>query len=478
MALVEMFKYWGYDSLETGTHPDGTPIYDRAIDSADVALFNELLYTSGIDKNYEDCFKIVPGDGLTIIRQPGHASLGGRPALDPNPRTVTLVSGNKYYYVMESNAELEYRMAREGVLLAAETSIPPQRDENHYQIILALIDVPSGVSQITADMITDLRFNDDCCGVITINANYDFEQLLITADDIHDTDTKLIPVKTGGGSLVLRDDGYAKVASANLAALEYIKINGVMTVLDNNDNEILKVYNDRITFGDYTAKRNGRNIDIEYRSEGLSHTGTPESHNVLRQDGLTITDLDNTLNSSSNNTYATLMPTQAGWNTTEIIYTYNNNSISLGSTSITITAKIKGPRNSTSGAAGESFTLALYNLDTNTIISNTETQFRRWGTSAAVNTASWTFNNLAEIGTNNFGLRLYIYDYARTEDMIEKYIYGSDITIEQAFDGEVIGQLTPDGIITSPGGTVQTMMTQAILDNKQDILLLKEGIDI
>ena len=119
-----------------GTHPDGAPIYDRAIDSADVALFNELLYTSGIDKNYEDCFKIVPGDGLSIIRKPGHASLGGRPALDPNPQTVALVAGNTYYYVMESNAEIEYRMAREGVLLAAETSIPPQRDQNHYQIIL------------------------------------------------------------------------------------------------------------------------------------------------------------------------------------------------------------------------------------------------------------------------------------------------------------------------------------------------------
>ena len=180
--------------------------------------------------------------------------------------------------------------------------------------------MPSGATQITEAMITDLRFDSDYCGIITINANYSFEELLITANDIQDTDTKFIPIKTGDGSVVLHNDGsYKSVTADNIQDTDTkfipIKTGDGVTVL-HSDGVYKKVSAsaldtlEHLRIGNYNFVKSGENVDITYDGAGGSRVVYPISHDVASApNGIIFTNLDNALKSSSNHSYLT-----ADWN--------------------------------------------------------------------------------------------------------------------------------------------------------------------
>ena len=154
---------------------DGRPerIYDRAHKAAFQAKINKFDKTSGISPSIEDCFKIVPGDGLSITRLPGTALLDGHFAFLDDPsddlRSETLPEANQvYYYIIRSYVEyspneMQDRCMVEGALMNPDMSTIPMREENIFDLVLAKIEIPADTTQITDDMITDLRGDPVMC---------------------------------------------------------------------------------------------------------------------------------------------------------------------------------------------------------------------------------------------------------------------------------------------------------------------------
>jgi len=380
-------------------------IYDRAKKAEFQAKVNKFDKTSGINPDIVDCFKIIPGDGLSITRSHGEAILDGRHAFPDNPHTETLPEDNQvYYYIIRSYVEynpdpMQDRCMVEGILINPDPSSIPIREASVYDLVLAKIDVPAGTTQITADMITDLRNNADYCGYTTIRANFDVAKARITADMVENTDTHIIPETTGASRESLRHDGS---------------------------------WSDFVQAGIYDFVPDGQNTNIVLSRAVFDNFALPISYTMKSG---TIVDGNNALKPSTNTTYASV----GGAGTVELIYKYDDMPyFDEGSSDIAITVKIKMRNPELMG--GTRLQPSLYNLDTNQPINRPTTVVDISGV-ATVYTYTYNFAAFAELGANNIGFCLY---RATAHDGV--MIYGSDITVTHTINNRIVETITPAGL--------------------------------
>ena len=414
MALTQIDnEYVGFfDSVEFETQGDGIIVWDRAKPSR---FFSDLLtgiFSSGVNPAVDDCFKIIPGAGLSVIRLPGKAFLDGHYTQPPLPRTEQIVEANQvYYYIIRCSVEVTNRCVFEGLLMNPDPAAIPQREENIFDLVLARIDVPAGTTQITGAMITDLRNNDNYCGYMTIHPNINVSVLRITADDVEDTDTRMIPVRTGDRKLSLRQDGTY-----------------------NNDIET-----DHIKIGLYDLYPAGENINITI--SGLTFQPVPKAipSGWRLLEGLDPSLAGNSIASADNTASYDTNPRVGS-----IAYEYRSLYIPADEnpTDINITARVRLRRYTATSAEQGQIEISLYDFGTNAEIPNTARVVTPTNSS---NGEIFTIShNTHEFNITNLGLKLEkAFPYST-------YIYGSDITVTYTANGRIIGQFTPFGIVTSP----------------------------
>ncbi|MHB1151368.1 MAG: hypothetical protein ACYCWE_19510 [Eubacteriales bacterium] len=172
---------------------------NKAQDAAFFARREAALIGNGI---YLDSFTITPGTGLTVTRAPGKAWINGYFCYDDSSATVSLAANATHYYVLRlhlGDGEITEQWLT--------TYTAPVREGNVYDLLLAVVAIPNGTVNITADMITDYRGDNTLCGYAKLQPNVNFSSIIISADDIVDSTSKFIPTKTGSGKMYLRDDG-------------------------------------------------------------------------------------------------------------------------------------------------------------------------------------------------------------------------------------------------------------------------------
>ena len=93
----------------------------------------------------------------------------------PNPATITLTVDvgdtilNRVDVVclrIDKNQSVQEVVIKKGALAASPVYPAPVRDMNYDEIFLAALSVPAGTTELTAALLTDLRLNEEYCGLM------------------------------------------------------------------------------------------------------------------------------------------------------------------------------------------------------------------------------------------------------------------------------------------------------------------------
>lgn len=158
---------------------DGTPVYDRAVDSEHLSNYFALLYTDGVFPNPSTNLQVT-ANGATnqVIVQPGSCNAQGKLAIENTQRTMALQAPDSVYdridsVVIRKNENSDYRNVDLYVLtgIAASNPIPPflTRTSAIYELRIANIFRPKNTSTVTQARVTDTRLNTEECGLVTAN---------------------------------------------------------------------------------------------------------------------------------------------------------------------------------------------------------------------------------------------------------------------------------------------------------------------
>lgn len=146
----------------------------------DVRLYH-IARTTGIFNVTGEDLKVSASGGMNVKISPGYAflltaksAIGGFTYGNTSDVTLTIdiaSSITRYDYISvryvkgSNSCELAYVRGDDG------RPTTPVRNENIYEIILAIIQVPANASAITAGNIIDTRLNETFCGIVTDGTN-------------------------------------------------------------------------------------------------------------------------------------------------------------------------------------------------------------------------------------------------------------------------------------------------------------------
>lgn len=169
-------EYGYFDSTITGYDDEGMPEFDRAQSSDFMASFFAKLVTSGVCADPSNSFQVTASSGMTVAVQPGYAFIKGRFAHDDEVAYFTLEEASSSYaridmIVLRNN--YEDRCCEIVVKTGTPASSPAEPEllqpdsGDYYELCLAKISVPAKATEIVTSNITDTRYNNSYCGVVT-----------------------------------------------------------------------------------------------------------------------------------------------------------------------------------------------------------------------------------------------------------------------------------------------------------------------
>lgn len=165
-----MEKYSFFDAQQSG---NGT--FDRTYSSEDLAAYFHSFVGNGVYANPANSLMVQPSKNLTIKVLKGSAWINGYwYELSETDKELTLSRGDNSLPRIDlivCSLNLSKRLIELKVIqgtAAANPTVPTyQRSQDVYDLVLARIQVPAGMTDVTADLITDTRFDKSLCGVVS-----------------------------------------------------------------------------------------------------------------------------------------------------------------------------------------------------------------------------------------------------------------------------------------------------------------------
>ena len=151
-----------FPSRITGTDDNGLPIFDRAVDEEFLDRYFGTFVSNGVVPESASSLKVTPGEGLSVVINPGCCFINGKFGYLEKPETVELSSSNlsqtALVCVERNNIQRDFipivKMGTTGV----------QRDSDVWEIAPGRVTIPPGATQISSSNITDLRGVSAYCG--------------------------------------------------------------------------------------------------------------------------------------------------------------------------------------------------------------------------------------------------------------------------------------------------------------------------
>lgn len=142
---------------------------DRVYDASDVARFLKKFFTNGV---FNNSLQVITNDNMTVSIKSGSANIEGYSYENDEVLTLDIADADSTLSRIDSvilRLDLTNRQITVQILSGSTATNPSQpsiiRTGNVYDLRLANISVPTGATRITADMITDTRFTNDCGNV-------------------------------------------------------------------------------------------------------------------------------------------------------------------------------------------------------------------------------------------------------------------------------------------------------------------------
>ncbi len=149
------------------------------VDPNVMRVFSQMMTNGVFAADDANGLKPTASDGMKIITNPGTAIINGLSRKDAKMTRTYLVRETEYndvylYRLDQVTGEIT-RLFREvivhgDVLLSKEDGAAlPLRSSGYYDILLWKVTIPAGATQITQDMIEDLRPNENYCGFVKLH---------------------------------------------------------------------------------------------------------------------------------------------------------------------------------------------------------------------------------------------------------------------------------------------------------------------
>lgn len=143
---------------------------DRIYDAADVANYISRYFTNGI---FNNSMKVTANDNMTVTVATGSANINGYAYDLQDELTLDIGDSDQTLSRIDSvilRLDLTNRKISTQIIEGNFATTPSQpaitRSNTIYDLRLANISVPVGATRITADMITDTRFGEECGNVV------------------------------------------------------------------------------------------------------------------------------------------------------------------------------------------------------------------------------------------------------------------------------------------------------------------------
>ncbi len=165
---------WPFDATVT-QDTQGNPIYSRAYSSDVLAKILAKYFRNGVINTTGTEFQVVQGSGMTVSLLPGHCLINGRHGYSEAAESFTLAPANaslgRYDTIvlrldLSVNALTILPRLVTGTPSASPSATALTRNSTVYELMLAYIYVGPGATAITQANITDMRLNNDHCGVV------------------------------------------------------------------------------------------------------------------------------------------------------------------------------------------------------------------------------------------------------------------------------------------------------------------------
>lgn len=167
-------------------------IRDKTYTDADLADLFQAIIKGGVYAENQGLQVIVPGDGTngtSVFVCAGRAWIKGRYFQSDTTEILPIdaadgVLNRKDVVVLEyaPNTDITIKVIK-GTAASGATAPDITQTDDCYQLKLAEISVDAGITKITADMITDYRYDESVCGLVTgMLQSIDISQFLTQAN--------------------------------------------------------------------------------------------------------------------------------------------------------------------------------------------------------------------------------------------------------------------------------------------------------
>lgn len=163
-----------YTSQVTGYREDGSPILDRATNSAQQRALNLKIYSPGVDVRDATAFQVVAGEGMSVVVSPGMGmSCAGAMYFEDQARTLALEAADSQdridLVVVRDDQATQARATDLYIVKGVPGGNPVApaltRNSTVTEQCLAQVFVAKNATGVTNQRITDTRLDTEVCGV-------------------------------------------------------------------------------------------------------------------------------------------------------------------------------------------------------------------------------------------------------------------------------------------------------------------------
>lgn len=156
-----------FDSTEIVETIDGYPRGNRAETADFFAKYFSNFISNGVFANPSTNFKVMAQSGLTVVVRPGVCFINGYMAWDTAEETHTFAAASEQqdWYFVQRMYLPDGTITKTWVQDNTGTTLPV-RTATTYDLVLAMVRLPAGASNITDSMITDYRYDNSRCGIV------------------------------------------------------------------------------------------------------------------------------------------------------------------------------------------------------------------------------------------------------------------------------------------------------------------------
>lgn len=137
-------------------------------------FFEGIIPANGVFERVDSGLKVTNGDGMTVQIAPGKGIVNNHWIRNTAIHTMQLSTASATYNRYDAIV-LRWKKADRTVIIEVvkgsensnEPKPQPTRNDSIHELIIAYIYIPASSTKVTASNVTDMRYDNDACGLIT-----------------------------------------------------------------------------------------------------------------------------------------------------------------------------------------------------------------------------------------------------------------------------------------------------------------------